>query len=281
LHFVYEWSILLLIMIKLPKLSLPRLKLSPVAVLLVVAGMLVSLAAGASYYFYRENKRVTGLLENPTEAARVEVRSTVERVGRLMILPTDEEPTLATVIDPQKLADQPFFAKAKSGDKVLIYTTNKKAILYRPGDNKILEVAPITIGQGQTPTDAMANQPADQVAVSPTPSPTVTQTVGVALLNGTTITGITAKAETTLKGAFPEITVVAKENANAKTHEKTLVVDVTGGHASLARKIAGQLSGEVTAIPAGETVPQPEGSPVDILVILGQSVTGASPSPTP
>ena len=277
MHFVYEWSILLLIMIKLPKLSLPRLKLSPVAVLLVVAGMLVSLAAGASYYFYRENKRVTGLLENPTEAARVEVRSTVARVGKLMVLPTDEEPTLATVIDPQKLADQPFFAKAKSGDKVLIYTTNKKAILYRPGDNKILEVAPITIGQGQTPSEAVASQP----TLSPTLSPTPSQNVRVALLNGTDTTGLTTKVETTLKDTFPEIAVASKENANVKTHEKTLVVDVTGGHASLARKIAGQLSGEVTAIPAGETVPQPEGSPVDILVILGSSFTGASPTPTP
>lgn len=49
-------------------------------------------------------------------------------------------------MDPEKLRDQPFFANAQRGDKVLIYANAKKAILYNPPSNKIIEVAPVNIG---------------------------------------------------------------------------------------------------------------------------------------
>ena len=40
---------------------------------------------------------------------------------------------------------------AKVGFKVLIYTQAKKAILYDPGANKIVEVAPVNIGDSANP----------------------------------------------------------------------------------------------------------------------------------
>lgn len=51
----------------------------------------------------------------------------------------DETPTIATVSDITKLQGQPFFAKAQNGDKVYVYSNAKKAILYRPSENKIIE----------------------------------------------------------------------------------------------------------------------------------------------
>jgi len=110
---------------------------------ILVIGILVSL--GATYYFYNQLNK---LRLNPQEAAQEEARALVAKVGKLIVLPEDENPTVATVADPEALRSQPFFAKAEKGDKVLIYTNARKAILYNPENNKIVEVAPINIGPG-------------------------------------------------------------------------------------------------------------------------------------
>ncbi len=77
-------------------------------------------------------------------AAEIEISTLIERIGKLIVLPQDEEPTVATVSDPEKLKDQVFFANAQVGDKVLIYTKARKAYLYDPEGDILLEVAPIT-----------------------------------------------------------------------------------------------------------------------------------------
>jgi hypothetical protein len=64
-------------------------------------------------------------------------------VGKLTTLPVGETPQISTVTDLKPLAGQPFFADAKLGDKVIIYQVAKKAIIYRPSENKIVIVAPI------------------------------------------------------------------------------------------------------------------------------------------
>lgn len=108
--------------------------------ILVVA---VLAAGGSSYYFYKE---ASTLKKDPNKVAREEAAKLVAQVSKLIVLPEDETPTVATVSDPEKLKDQPFFARAKTGDKVLIYTNAKKALLYDVENNKIVEVAPINIG---------------------------------------------------------------------------------------------------------------------------------------
>ena len=71
----------------------------------------------------------------------------MNRVGKLIVLPEGEQPTVATVSDAESLREQPFFAQAKNGYKVLIYTNARKAILYDPLSNKIVDVAPLNIGE--------------------------------------------------------------------------------------------------------------------------------------
>ena len=96
--------------------------------------------------------------------AQQENAKIIDMVGKLVLLPEDETPTIATVTDPAKLkAEQAFFARAEDGDKVLIYTRALKAIMYRPRTNKIIEVAPLVIGTPTTP-------------VAPTPAPTTPAT---------------------------------------------------------------------------------------------------------
>lgn len=110
------------------------------AVLLVVA----LASAGSGYYFYHQYQV---LKQNPQAVTEKENAALVAKLGLLIVLPKDEQPTIATVADPSKLKDQSFFANAKTGDKVFIYTNAKKAILYDEVANKIIEVAPINIGK--------------------------------------------------------------------------------------------------------------------------------------
>jgi hypothetical protein len=73
-----------------------------------------------------------------------------------MVLPADETPSIATVLDKDKLDGQAFFANAQNGDKMIIYTNAKKAILFRPSEKLVVEVMPLLIGDN---------------AASPTPAP--------------------------------------------------------------------------------------------------------------
>ncbi len=99
---------------------------------------LISLVANAYFIFW-------GRGQDRSVTAERDHQTLIGEVGKLLALPENEAPTVATVADPSKLANQPFFAKAQAGDKVLIYTDNKKAILYRPSEKKIIEVADLQL----------------------------------------------------------------------------------------------------------------------------------------
>lgn len=119
------------------------------AVLLVVGVVVLLLVVAGGYLGYRyiqdQNDKIARL-SDPQQAAKDEATRIKDLVAQLADVPNDEVPTVATVNDASKLQSQAFFAKAQNGDKVLIFTKAKKAYLYRPSTNKIIEVAPINIG---------------------------------------------------------------------------------------------------------------------------------------
>lgn len=98
---------------------------------------------------YQNAQKEIERLTNPQEAVKEEKKQLQDKVGKLVALPEGETPTIATVSDVNKLKSQAFFAKAENGDKVLIYTQAKKAVLYRPSINKVIEVAPVNLGDSQ------------------------------------------------------------------------------------------------------------------------------------
>lgn len=79
------------------------------------------------------------------ETARV-----ARAVAELAIVP-DEIPIITTVTDPTKLADTPLAGEAKVGDKVLFYQNAKRLILYRPSENRIVDIVPFKIGVTPSP----------------------------------------------------------------------------------------------------------------------------------
>jgi hypothetical protein len=128
--------------IELP--SKNRMALVPWVLLVLV------LLAGAGFVFrqHREAKQLQNQLldlkQNPQKATEEESKALLDKVGQLIELP-NEQPTIATVTDLSALKDQAFFANAQVDDKVLIFSNAKKAILYRPSTNKIIEVAPVNL----------------------------------------------------------------------------------------------------------------------------------------
>lgn len=119
---------------------------SPKALIIALAVVAVA-TSGTAYYFYSEARSA----KNPQQAAEDEAKKWVATVGKLIVLP-DELPIVATVADPDKLKGQPFFQNAKKGDKVLIFNEARKAVLYSPADERIVEVAPLNIGNSTTPS---------------------------------------------------------------------------------------------------------------------------------
>jgi len=110
--------------------------------IIVLTLLFLSASAFAVYFYIQFNE----LRKNPQKVAQEQVRQLVSDVSELMVLPEDEQPTVATVADPEQLIGQPFFNKAKKGYKVLIYTNAQKAILYDPDAKKIIDIAPLNIG---------------------------------------------------------------------------------------------------------------------------------------
>lgn len=108
---------------------------------LILMALVLALVLVAGY-FYKQSRAT----DAQTRATLAEVKSLTKKVGDLMILPENETPTIATVSDPDALRDQTFFADAKVGDKVLIYSQAKKAILYDPVQDKIITIAPLAVG---------------------------------------------------------------------------------------------------------------------------------------
>lgn len=124
-------------MIDLKKIKEIKVKLSVLLLVLVGCSAIVFLSL---------NSRVGQ--PNPQEE---DAEQLVARVSKLMLLPTNETPTVATIVDASKLTNNLDFADAKNGDRLLIYSDARKAILYDPVKNQIVRIITITIGDPSTP----------------------------------------------------------------------------------------------------------------------------------
>lgn len=227
-----------------------------IAVLVVIAVV----GPAATLYIYNKyrpinTKVIMGAVSSPQLD---EVSMLAEKVRQHMDLPY-ETPTIATVSDLEKLKSQPFFSRAKQGDKVLFYQSLKKAILFRPSTNRIIDVATLNIGG----TSGVNSN------VIITPSVTKTERndkdLRVIVWNGTTTSGIAQKGEDALK-AVANITVKkAEEGSQKRDYENTIVINLNGVPEAKIKEIAGVINGKIEKLPTFEEAP-----PYDILIILGR-----------
>jgi hypothetical protein len=211
---------------------------------LIILIVLVVAAIGGFYYFGIYQKELA-LKNNPTAANAKENEEIVVKVGKLIKLP-NEIPSVATVSDITKLADQTLFKDAQNGDKVLIFNKAKRAIVYRPSENLIIEIGNVV------------------VAPDATPSAGASSTVRVVLYNGTGTSGYARTIGNSLSSKFENMEIAGTENAS-NSYDKTVVIDLSGNNSDFAKKLSSELDGEVGSLPSGEERP----ANADILVILG------------
>lgn len=243
------------------KVKLPSMPRKVFLILGIITILLIALVP--SYYFYSQYQKTQKLLQNPTLAAEEEVKKIVGKVGKLIELPSSETPTVATVSDKDKLKEQVFFAKSENGDKVLIFTQAKKAILYRPNTNKIIEVAPINLGPSETATTSAPLSTSTSTTLNTNTSVSA-EKVKIAIYNGTNIAGQTKRAEASISAKLTNMQIVAKEDAIKKDYQKTVVIDLSGNFNLQTGQLAQLLKGEQSKFPIGEKKPA-----ADILVIIG------------
>jgi hypothetical protein len=136
----------------------------PKALLAVGITIIVLLVAGlatGAVYLYQENQR----LRDPAEVQKItdaENDEILQKVSNLMHLPKGEA-VFATVTDKEALKDQPFFAEAENGDKLLIFSESSTAIIYRPSENKIVASGPVAISADSTSTTQSTVEPIDEL----------------------------------------------------------------------------------------------------------------------
>jgi len=126
-----------------------------------VLGILV----GASTLFVWNYYNIKNPAKVANQMAQAQIKELVAKVGKLIVLPTGEDPVVATINDAASLVkEQVFYKGAKNGDIVMVYQKAAKAIVYSPDRNIIVNVGPVVL-QNQQPAP---------VSTTVTPAPATT-----------------------------------------------------------------------------------------------------------
>jgi hypothetical protein len=238
----------------------------PYLAVFAAALVVIGIAGFVIFRKYRENQA----LLKPQDGTQVDVQKTIAEVGKVIILPQGEVPTVATVSDISKLKDQQFFSNALNGDRVLIYQNARKAFLYRPSEKKIVEVAPVNVA----PTAASGSAQPQVAGVQATPAPVIPPKFTIR--NGTDVVGLARRYETALKEKIGNAEVVNRDNAAIDSYKETLLVALNDTARTEIEEVAKALGVKSASLPEGEKAP----SESDFLVILGEDFT-LNLQPTP
>ena len=222
--------------------------------------VVVGAVAGGGWYFFNQGKQ--GFVIRPGEKLSDEqVSELIDRVGRFLVLPNDEQPAGAAISDAAALSErQSFYKDAKDGDILIVYSS--KAIIYDAEADKLVNVGPI-VRTDLEPRTASSSEP---VFESPEPAAEPVE-VTVEVRNGTTTAGLAGAMASALKKN--EFYSVEKVGDATGSYAETLIVDLSDGDAdkgATIAELAGELNAEVvTELPDGERA-----SKYDVLILIGK-----------
>lgn len=194
---------------------------------------------------------------NPKSENNDELTLYLKQIEKSITLPQGEMPSLATVNDADKLkseAGNKFFTNAKTGDKMIIYSTAKKVILYRPSEKKVIEYSSLSLA------------PATEQQQTETATDEKPHNYRIAILNSTKTAGLAKKYEAELKLKYPSVTITSLGNSQTENVQKTFIAPTLENNKTSAETIAKEMDIEISTLPETET-PTPE---TDFVIILGE-----------
>ena len=220
--------------------------LSKRTVLAALAFLYMTVTTIAAVRFYDMYKYYEARVPRTDKEVEKETNMIMSQLKKIMQVP-DEKPVIATVNDKNTLkAQQAFFAQAENGDKVVIFSKAKKAILFRPSLNKIIESGPLLVSPNQTTTGQQV------------------QPIKVAIYNGTADPELGKSVDERLKKAAGPVIETTLEDARSTAYTETTVVDLTGNNKQSVDDIAKFLQAKVGTLPSTEVRPD-----ADVLIIIG------------
>lgn len=208
-------------------------KYKVIGIVLVVLVLGASMATSLIYYRkYQELNRMTA-----DQFSQRSNQKIIGKVSRLYSLPTDEQPSIATIKDKETVKKQyPFLSQAENDDILLLYQKAQLAILYRPSTGQLVKVGALNISDDK----------AASARIKVIGAITDRENVGK-LLTDSKLTFTQGEAKSSYSGVT--------------------VVDLTGKNEAQAKNLATIVKGQVGSLPTGEDKP----ADVDLLIIAGSA----------
>lgn len=230
--------------------------LLPIALIILGLSVIIAVFSFIKYQeaMNKEDKTVSEINNKD------EVDKFVKEIGAYIELPEEETPTMATVSDVSKLANQPFFKNAQNGDIVLIYNNAKKAILYRPSTKKVIDITTINVGATITPV------------VSASPSAAIKK-IRIVILNGTKESGLARKASDIIEGET--VDVIATGNTS-EDYQTTSISSIAASNPIKESDLKALIKGITKVTTKVISFPSEEAKPAnaDVVIILGEDFAG-------
>lgn len=235
--------------------------------------LFVILAAAGVYVFAITREDVA--IPNTANLELAQLQQLMDNLGELIQIPEGEAPIMALVSDASTLKDQPFFKNAQNGDRVIIFKSNKQAILYRASTNKIIAATFISDQELESFQKlTQANQPASSQSAELAASPMPAEKIKTVVLNSTQEAGLARKGANLLDEQIYD--VVSTSNSEGE-YEETLIVNVSKAASVTAQVLEGiassmpDIEAKIGNLPPDEAAP----AGADVVVILGSDFSSA------
>ena len=192
---------------------------------------------------------------------KAQVQEFLDKLQSIALVPLDEAPTLATIVDISKLREEAFFKKAEIDDKLFVYQQAQLAILYRPSVEKIVNMATLFDQSGGKAKTAVA----PQVRGASTQASSGAQLqYKLAVYFATDSATLRAKVGKALN-TIPSVEVVKEALTRGTEYKGAIIVDLKGGQSTIVTEIAKKLGGKTGSLPEEEDKPD-----ADILAIIAE-----------